>query len=154
MEGHEDVLAQSAMNLWELEALDSPPSHFPSWSLAQRLLSGCPNTKYCLDIQVTLMEELGAISPPSHSWMAPLVEDMLCNARTGLTKAVVTGPGRAVLFYGRCSNGEGLTMDEARDAAFLLTRAGTWVGKLAYLTTDTMTIQEGKRAIAQAISDH
>ena len=44
-------------------------------------------------------------------------------------------------------------MDEARDAAFLLTGAGTWVGKLAYLTTDSMTIQEGKRAIAQAISD-
>ena len=50
--------------------------------------------------------------------------------------------------------GEGLTMDEARDAAFLLTGAGTWVGKLAYLATDSMTIQEGKRAIAQAISDH
>ena len=28
-----------------------------------------------------------------------------------------------------------------------------WVGKFAYLATDTMTIQEGKRAIAQAISD-
>ena len=50
--------------------------------------------------------------------------------------------------------GEGLTADEARDAAFLLTGAGTWVGKLAYLTADSMTIQEGKRAIAQAVSDH
>ena len=29
----------------------------------------------------------------------------------------------------------------------------TWVGKLAYLTTDPMTIQEGRRAIAQAIPD-
>ena len=85
--------------------------------------------------------------------MAPLVEDMLHDARTGLTEAVVIGPGRAVLFYGRHSMGEGLTMDEARDAAFLLTGAGTWVGKLAYLTTDPMTIQEGRRAIAQAISD-
>ena len=46
-------------------------------------------------------------------------------------RAVVTGPGRAVLFYGRCSMGEGLTMDEARDAAFLLTGAGMWVGKSA-----------------------
>ena len=32
--------------------------------------------------------------------MAPLVEDMLQEARTGLTKAVVVGPGRAVLFMG------------------------------------------------------
>ena len=48
--------------------------------------------------------------------------------------------------------GEGLTVDEARDAAFLLTGAGTWVGKLAYLTADPLTILEGKRAIGQAVS--
>ena len=47
--------------------------------------------------------------------------------------------------------GEGLKVDEARDATFLLTGAGMWVEKLAYLTTDPMTIQEGRRAIAQAI---
>ena len=75
---------------------------------------------------MTLTEELGAIPPPCHSWMAPLVEDMLCKARTGLTKAVVTGPGRVVLFYGRHLMGEGLMADMARDATFLLTGAGTW----------------------------
>ena len=154
MEGHEDVLAQSAKDLQELEVLDSPPSHSLSWSPAWRLPSSCPNMKYCLDICVNLTEELGAIPLPSHSWMAPLVEDMLCDARTGLTKAVVTGPGRAVLFYGRHSMGKGLTMDKARDHAFLLTGAGVWVGKSAYLAVDSMTIQEGKRAIAQAVSDH
>ena len=100
------------------------------------------------------MEELGAVPPPSHSWTAPLVEHMLHDARTGLTEAVVTGPGRAVLFYRRCSMGKGLTTDKARDATFLLTGAGTWVGKSAYLTADPMTIQEHKRAIAQTISDH
>ena len=78
---------------------------------------------------------------------------MLHDIRTGLTKAVVKGPGRAVLFYGRHSMGGGLTIDEDRDAAFLLTRAGTWVGKLAYLAPDPMTIQEGHQAIAQAIMD-
>ena len=50
--------------------------------------------------------------------------------------------------------GEGLRADEARDAAFLLTGAGTWVGKLAYLTANPMTIQEGKRAISQAVLDN
>ena len=110
--------------------------------------------KYCLEIQVTLTEELGAIPPPSHSWTAPLVEDMLQEARTGLTKAVVIGPGRAVLFYGRHSLGEGLKVDEARDAAFLLTEADMWVGKSAYLTANPMTIPEGKRAIAQAVSNN
>ena len=85
--------------------------------------------------------------------MAPLMEDMLCDARTGFTKAVVTGPGRAVLFHGRHSMGEGLTTDEARDAAFLLTGAGARVRKSAYLPADSMTIQEGRRAIAQAVTD-
>ena len=44
--------------------------------------------------------------------------------------------------------GEGLTADEARDATFLLTGAGMWVGKSACLAADPMTIQEGRRAIA------
>ena len=92
---------------------------------------------------MTLTKELGAVPPLSHAWMAPLVEDILCNARTGLTEAVVMGPGRAILFYGRHSLGEGLTLDEARDATFLLTGADTRVGKPAYLAADPMTIQEG-----------
>ena len=50
-------------------------------------------------------------------------------------------------------NGEGLMADEVRDATFLLTGAGMWVGKSAYLAADPMTIQEGKRAIAQAVLD-
>ena len=83
-----------------------------------------------------------------------MVEDMLQEARTGLTEAVVIGPGRAILFYGRHSMGEGLKADKARDAPFFLTGAGTWVGKSAYLTADPVTIQEGRRAIAQAVSDH
>ena len=153
MEGHVDMLSQSAEDQWELEALGSSPSHSLSWSLARRHPSGCPNTRYCLEIHVTLMEELGAVSPCSHSWTAPLVEDMLHDVRTGLTKAVVIGPDRAVLFYGRLSLGRGLTKDEARDATFLLTGAGMWVGKSAYLAANPMTIQEGQWAIAQAIMD-
>ena len=44
--------------------------------------------------------------------------------------------------------------DETKDATFLLTGAGMWLEKLAYLTTDPVMIQEGKRAIAQAMSDN
>ena len=44
--------------------------------------------------------------------------------------------------------------DEARDAAFLLTGADMWVGKSAYLAADPMTMQEGRWAIAQAVTDH
>ena len=153
MEGHMDVPPQNVKDLKEPEALDSSPSHSPSWFPAKRLPSSHPNMKHCLEICVTLTEELGAVPSPSHSWTAPLMEDMLHNARPRLTKAVVIGPGRAVLFHGRHSMGEGLTVEEARDTTFLLTGTGTWVVKLAYLTADPMTIQEGRRAIAQVITD-
>ena len=127
MEGHMDIPSQSAKDLQESEALGSSPSHSLSWSPARRLLSSHPNMKLCLEIHVTLTEELGAVAPPPHSWMAPIVEDMLHDIRTRLAKGVVTGLGRAVLFYGKCSMGEALNADEARDAAFLLTGAGRWV---------------------------
>ena len=90
---------------------------------------------------MTLTEGTGAAP---HTWMAPVVEDMLCYGRTGLTKAVVTGPSRAVLFHERWSMGEGLSLGKARDATFTLTGAGTWVGKSAYLATDPFTIQEAQ----------
>ena len=45
--------------------------------------------------------------------------------------------------------GEGLKADKARDATFLLTRAGVWVGKPAYLTADPVTIQEGHRPLVK-----
>ena len=93
---------------------------------------------------MTLTDELGDVLPPLHAWMAPVVEDMLQETRAGLMEAVVIGPGKAILFYGRRSLGEGLKVDEARDATFLLTGAGTWVGKLAYLTANPMTLQEAK----------
>ena len=143
MEGHADVPSQSAKDPRESEVLGSSPSCSPSWSPARRPPSNRPNSRHYLEIYVTLTKELGAVPPPSCAWMAPLVEDMLHDVRTGLTEAVVTGPGRAILFYGRHSLGEGLTLDDARDAAFLLTGVGMWAGKPAYLATDPMTIQEG-----------
>ena len=76
----------------------SSPFHLPSWSLARGPLPNHPNMKYCLRIHVTLTKETGAVLPPFHAWTAPLVEDTLYYARKGLTEAVVTGPGRAVLF--------------------------------------------------------
>ena len=81
-EGHTDVPLQSAKDLWEPEASDSSAPHLLSWSPARRLLSSHPNTKHCLEICVTLTEELGAVCPPSHSWMAPLWK--ICCVMLGL----------------------------------------------------------------------
>ena len=132
-----------------MEEEDSSPHNSLTWSPVQRPPTDRLNMNYCLEIQVTLTDELEDTPPPLHVWTSPVVEDMLQEARVGLTEAVVIGPGRAILFYGRHSMGEGLKVDKARDAAFLLTGAGMWVGKSAYLTTNPMTLQEGKKAITQ-----
>ena len=99
-EGNVGMESQHQKGPEETGALGSPPSHLPSWSPARGLPPNCPNTRYCLGIHVTLTIETGAVPPLSYTWTVPLVEDMLCYARTGLTKALVTGPGRAVLFMG------------------------------------------------------
>ena len=153
-DGLREEPAQGAVERQEMEEGDSSPHNSPTWSPVQRPPAGHFNMNYCLLIQVTLTDELGDLPPPTHSWMTPVIEDMLWETRAGLMEAVVVGPGKAILFYGRRSLGEGLKADEARDATFLLTGAGTWVGKSAYLTTDPMMLQEGKRAITHATSDH
>ena len=152
-DGLREEPAQGAVERQEREEEDSSPHNLPMWSPVQRPPTGHINTNYCLSIQVTLTDELGDLPPSLHSWMTPVIEDMLRETRAGLTEAVIVGPGKAILFYGRRSLGEGLKADEARDATFLLTGAGTWVGKLTYLTANPMTLQEGKRAIAHAVSD-
>ena len=125
MDGQAEKPAQRAVDQQETEEEDSSPPNLPMCPSALRPPLGCLNTKHCLEIRVTLTEELGDVPPPPHAWMAPVVEDMLREARAGLTEAVVIGPGRAILFYGRHLLGEGLKVDEARDATFLLTGVGT-----------------------------
>ena len=142
-EGHTPIPSRGQKDPEEMGALGSAPSHSPSWPPARKPLPSHPNTRHCLGIHVTLTEETGATPAPAHACMVPMVEDMLCHGRTGLTKAIVMGPSQAVLFYGRWSLGEGLTLGEVRDTIFTLTGACTWVGKPAHLATDTLTIQEG-----------
>ena len=144
-----DMPPKSAKELQEPEASDSSPSHSLSWSLVQRWPSGHPNMKHCFRYMCDFDRRIRGQYPTFSFLDGPLMEDML---HDGLTETVVIDPIRAVLFYGRHSMGEGLTTDKARDAAFLLTGAGMSAGKSAYLTADQMTIQEGRRAITQAIS--
>ena len=50
---------------------------------------------------------------PHHAWQELVVEDMVQDGKSSLTEAVVTGPGRAILFYGWQPLGEGLSLGEA-----------------------------------------
>ena len=69
--------AQGTADRQEMEEEDSSPHNSPTWSPVQRLPAGHLNMDYCLGIRVTLTDELGDTPPPSHAWMAPVVEDML-----------------------------------------------------------------------------
>ena len=134
-----------------MEASGSTPSHLPSQFPARRLMPDCPETQYCLEIQFILTEGGGATPPPPHTWQAPVVEDMLCDGKSGLTEAIVMGPGWTVLFYGRQSQ-EGLSLGEAQDAMFTLSGSISWVGKWAQLNANALSLWEGRWLIAQAIT--
>ena len=76
-DGQVEKPAQGAADWWEMEEEDSSPHNSPTWSPVQRPLSGHLNTKHCLEIWVTLTDELGDVPPPPHAWTTPMVEDML-----------------------------------------------------------------------------
>ena len=78
---------------------------------------------------------------------------MVHEGRTGLTEAVVTGPGRAVLSYGCHSLGEGLNLGQVRDAAFTLSGIIAWVGKQAQISAKLMSLADGRQLIAQVIAE-
>ena len=99
-DGQVEKPAQGATDWQETEEEVSSSHNSPTWSPVQRLPSGHLNMKHCLEICVTLTDELGDIPPPSHAWMAPVVEDMLQEARAGLTEAVVISPGRLYFSMG------------------------------------------------------
>ena len=82
-------------------------------------------------------------SLPPHAWQVPVVEDMLWNGKSGLTEAVVMGPGQAILFYGWWSLGEELSLGEACDVMFTLSGTNSWVGKQAQLNANAIGLWEG-----------
>ena len=73
VDGKAEKPAQGAADLWEMEEEDSSPLHSLMWSPVQRPLLGHLYMKHCLEISVTLTDELGDVPPPSHSWTAPVV---------------------------------------------------------------------------------
>ena len=112
-----------------------------------------PEMWYCLEIQVTSTEDERMTPPPPHAWQVPIVEDMVQDGKVGLTEAVMTGPGWALLFYGWQLLGEGQSLGEAWDAVFSLSGAISWIGKQAQLSTKPVSLGDGQQLIAQAITE-
>ena len=61
----------------EIEAFGSAPSHSPSLSLVRKPTPDCPETWYCLEMQVIFTKEGGTTPPPPHAWQALVVGDMV-----------------------------------------------------------------------------
>ena len=61
----------------ETEAFGSATSHSQSQSLVRMQMPDCPETWYCLEIQVNFTKDGGTTPPPAHTWQVPVVEDML-----------------------------------------------------------------------------
>ena len=98
--------------------------------------------------------EDGGTAPPSpHAWQMPVVGDMVWEGKVGLTEVVVTGLGRAILFYGQQSLGEGLSLGKVQDIAFMLSGAIGWVDKQAQLNTNPVSLGEGQQLIIQAVTE-
>ena len=77
---------------------------------------------------------------------------MLWDGKSGLTEAVVMGPGWAILFYRRWSLGEGFSLGKAWDAMFTLSKAISCVGKQVQLNTNVKSLRECWQLFAQAIT--
>ena len=127
-----------------LEAFGSAPSCSPSWSPARKPTPDWPETQYCFKIQVTSTEDERATPSPPYTWQVPIVEDKVQDGKAGLTEAIVTGPGWAILFYGWGSLEEGLSLCKAQDAIFTLSGAISWIGKQAQLSAKPVSLGNGQ----------
>ena len=71
------------------------------------------------------------------------MEDLLWDGKSGLTEAVVMCPGQAILFNGRQSLEEGISLGEVHEASFTLSGAISWVSKQAQLNANALSPWEG-----------
>ena len=108
---------------------------------------------YCIHMKVTLGEGRGIQPPPSHALNVLLIADILQEAcpRDHITEAVVLAPGEAILFFGRCLCNGGLLYCDAQDIDHGLRCSVMWTGRTAQVEVTANTIQEGHRAIVNAV---
>ena len=137
----------------EEEVFGSTPSCSPSQYPVRKPTPNWSETRYCLEIQVTSTEDERVAPPPPHMWQVSIVEDIVQDGKSDLTEAIVTGPGRAILFYGQQSLGEGLSLGEVHDTTFTLSGAIAWVGKQAQLSAKPTSLGDGWQLITQTITE-
>ena len=96
---------------------------------------------------------IGSSAPTLSFLDGPLVEDMLHDARTRLTKAVVIGQVGQLFSMGDIQWERIWPQTRLEMLHSYSQEQAHALEKSAYLAADPMTIQESRRVIAQAISD-
>ena len=105
--------------------------------------------KYCLEIRITLSDPSVSRLPPKSIWVSPIIAEELKGVRA-LMEAIVLGPGRAVLFYGHRSQGEGLDALEANQEAEHLEQIDHWVNRRARVEAFALSVAARRRAASRA----
>lgn len=103
---------------------------------------------YYIRVRVTLTGQAPYGPPDSYAWTPEIVNNLLRIQDPDFTEALITGPGEAVVFYGRRTRGEGLTEAQAEISRARLSANVMWVAQSARLTADPVPVGDGRR-IAQ-----
>ena len=112
---------------------------------------------YCLQLDVTMVQQPSRPPPPRPAWTVAIIKDMVSTDAPNIKDCVILGPGSAILFFGRHQEPrEGLYLHEAQELAEVMTKTTTWTGQPAHQMVFPITIAEGRRAISmsRAVNEH
>ena len=146
-------MAIMALSRWRHLVASHPVNHPSLWQGSK-----CLPTAWRLGIvwksKLSWLKMRGTTAPPTHAWQVTMVEDMLWDGKSGLMEVVVTGPGQAILSYGRQSLGEGLSLGKAWDAPYSHYQESSFglVSK-PKLNANTVSLWEGWWLIAHTINE-
>ena len=110
---------------------------------------------YCIHVRVSLREGRDN-QPPTFlcmEWISNCWHITKSCPRDLITEAVVLALGEAILFFGSCSCYESLLYRNAQDIEFSLRGHVTWAGRTAQVEATIHTMQEGHRAMVDAIME-
>ena len=87
-------------------------------------------SQYCVRMSVVQDDdEEGMQPPPKHAWNEALIYDIVQPwVQAQITEVKITIHGKAILFFGRRTEGQGLTWEQAREVSLAIPRELRWVG--------------------------
>ena len=101
---------------------------------------------FCIQMTVA-SEERGeaGMPPPRYAWTAVLIKDIVQSwLQAEIHEVLITIPGEAILFFGRRSEKQGLTREQAQDLATYFPAQRDWVGKKVAITARVINLSTAR----------